>query len=127
MPERECMHIVVQDPTLVVRARHEGRGLFLGGDIESLVVDSLERPLNDCISLLLCLENTLVQIDILHTHSITIEYHTAKYSLGRTEYYVFLINQAVHLGSETHELGNTKPIMFVLEDRIQYPLVEVEE
>ena len=121
------MHIVVQDPTLVVRARHEGRGLFLGGDIESLVVDSLERSLNDCISLLLCFENTLVQIDILHTHSITIEYHTTKYSLGRTEYYVFLINQAVHLGSETHELRDTMSVVFILKYRTRQLLVEVEK
>ena len=121
------MHIVVQDPTLVVRARHEGRGLFLGGDIESLVVDSLERSLNDCISLLLCFENTLVQIDILHTHSITIEYHTTKYSLGRTEYYVFLINQAVHLGSETHELRDTMSVVFILKYRTRQLLVEFEK
>ena len=56
MPEGQCMHIVVQDPSLVVCASHEGLGLFLGGDIESLVVDAFEGAFDYCISLPLCLK-----------------------------------------------------------------------
>ena len=38
------MHIVIQDPFLVSCASHEGLGLFLCADIESLVVDRLKVP-----------------------------------------------------------------------------------
>ena len=46
MPERECMHIIVQAPSLVVCASHECLGLLLRCDIESLVVDSPEAAFN---------------------------------------------------------------------------------
>ena len=36
------MYVVVQDPTLVIRAIHECLSLFLRADIEGLVVDALE-------------------------------------------------------------------------------------
>ena len=42
MSECLCMHAVVQDPSLVVHTSHECLGLFLRGDIEGLVVNSLE-------------------------------------------------------------------------------------
>ena len=38
MTERQCMHVVVQNPSLVVRARHEGLGLFLGVDSFTIVL-----------------------------------------------------------------------------------------
>ena len=52
------MHVVVQDPTLVVCASHECFGLFLHADIEGLVVDVLEAAFDHCIFLLLCLKYT---------------------------------------------------------------------
>ena len=78
MPERECMHVVVQDPSLVVRACHECLGLLLRCDIEFLIIDSLEGALNDYISIPLGLEDTLVQVDVLHAHSLSIDYHIAR-------------------------------------------------
>ena len=60
MTERECLYVVVQDPTLVVRARHECLGLLLGADIEGLVVDTFEAAFDHCIFLLLCPKYTLV-------------------------------------------------------------------
>ena len=53
MTECQCVHIVVQDPSLVVCASHECLSLFLRADIEGLVVDSFEAALHHCISLLL--------------------------------------------------------------------------
>ena len=100
MPERQCMHIVVQDPTLVVCASHECLGLFLRADIESLVVDALEAAFDHCISLLLCLKNALVQFDVLHTHSLSIDHHVARNSLRCIVYQMLLINQTVHFRSE---------------------------
>ena len=60
MTECQCMHVVVQDPSLVVCACHECLCLLLRAYIESLVVDALEGALDDCISLFLCLKYTLV-------------------------------------------------------------------
>ena len=51
MSEGQCVHIVVQDPSLVVCASHECLGLFLRADIESLVVDALEAALDHCTPL----------------------------------------------------------------------------
>ena len=73
MTECQCMHVVVQDPSLVVRAWHNGLGLFPRCDIESLVVDAFEAAFDDYISFPLCLEYTLVQFDVLHLHSLTID------------------------------------------------------
>ena len=87
------MHVVVQDPSLVVYASHECLGLFLRADIEGLVVNALEAAFDHCIFLLLCLNNTLVQIDVLHAHSLTIDYHIARNSLCCIVYYLLLINQ----------------------------------
>ena len=61
MTERQCMHIVIQDPSLVAHANHECLGLFLRADIESPVVDAFECVIDNCIFLLLCLKGTLVQ------------------------------------------------------------------
>ena len=58
--ERQCVYVVVQNPSLVVCASHECLGLFLRADIESLIVDTIEAAFDHCISLLLCLKNTLV-------------------------------------------------------------------
>ena len=127
MTERQCMHVVVQDPSLVVRASHECLGLFLCGDTESLVVDSFEAAFDHCLSLLLCLKNTLVQIDVLHAHSLSIDHHVARNSLRRVVHYMLLIHQAVHLRSQTNELSDTMSVVLVLEDGTRQLLVEVEE
>ena len=65
MIERQCVHIAIQDPTFVICASHGCLGLFLRADIESLVVDTLEAAFHHCISLLLCLKDTLVQLVVL--------------------------------------------------------------
>ena len=93
MTECECVHVVVQDSSLVVCASHECLGLFLCADIEGLVVNAFEAAFDHCIFLLLCLNNTLVQIDVLHAHPITIDYHIARNSLCGVMYYILLINQ----------------------------------
>ena len=81
MSECQCMHVVFLDPSLVVCASHECLGLLLRGDIEYLVVDAFEAAFDNCLSLLLCLKDTLVQIDVLHTHSFTIDHDIARNSL----------------------------------------------
>ena len=93
MSERQCMYVVVQDPSLVIRASHECLGLFLRADIEGLVVDALEAAFDHCVFLLLCLNNTLVQIGVLHTHSLTIDHDVATNSLCCVVYHMLLINQ----------------------------------
>ena len=110
------MHIVVQDSSLVVCASHKCLGLFLCANIESLVVDALEAAFNHCVSLLLCLNNTLVQLDVLHAHSFSIDHNIARHSLRCVVYHMLLINQTVHLWSQSHELGDAMPVMFILED-----------
>ena len=81
MSEYQCMHVVVQDPSLVVCASHECLGLFLCGDIECLVVDALEAAFDHCVFLLLCLNNTLVQPDVLHAHPFSVDHNIARNSL----------------------------------------------
>ena len=93
MTKCQCVHVVVQDPSLVVRASHECLGLFLRADIEGLVVNAFEAAFDHCIFLLLCLKDALVQIDVLHAHSLTIDYHIARNSLCCIVYYLLLINQ----------------------------------
>ena len=110
------MHVVVQDPTFVIRASHECLGLLLRRDIKGLVVDALEAAFNHCIFLLLCLKYTLVQIDVLHAHSLSIDHHIARNSLCCVVYDVLLINQAIHLRSQSNELRNAMSVVFVLED-----------
>ena len=127
MPECQCMHVVVQDPSLVVRASHECLGLLLRADIEGLVVDTLEAALDHCISLLLCLKDTLVQFDVLHAHSLSIDHNIARYSLCCVVYHMLLINQTVHLRSQSNEYSDAMPVMLVLEDGTRQLLVEVEE
>ena len=116
MTECQCVHVVVQDPTLVVCASHECLGLFLRGDIEGLVVDALEAAFDHCIFLLLCLKYTLLQFDVLHTHSLSIDHHIARNSLCCVMHYMLLINKTVHLRSKSHELRDTMFVMLVLED-----------
>ena len=127
MSECQCMYIVVQDPTLVVCASHECLGLFLRDDIESLVVGAFEAAFDHCISLLLCLNNTLVQIDILYAHSLSIDHNIARNSLCCVVYHMLLIDQAVHLWSKSHELRNAMSVMLILEDGTRQLFVEVEE
>ena len=127
MPECQCVYVVVQDPSLVVCASHECLGLFLRADIEGLVVDSLEAAFHYCISLLLCLNNTLVQIDVLHTHSLSIDHHIARNSLCCIVYHMLLTDQAIHLRSKSNELRDAMSVVFVLEDRSRQLLVESEE
>ena len=93
------MHVVVQDSTLVVRASHECLGLFFRADIESLIVDTLEAAFDHCIFLLLCLKDTLVQLDVLHAHSLTIDHHIARNSLCCIVYHMLLINQPSNASS----------------------------
>ena len=127
MSECQCMHIVFQDPSIVICACHECLGLFLRGDIESLLVDALEAALDHCISLLLCLKNTLIQIDVLHAHSLSILHNIARNSLCCVVYHMLLINQAVHLRSQSHEFSDAMSVVFVLEYGSRQLLVEVEE
>ena len=103
MSECQCMHIVVQDPTLVIRASHECLGLLLRTDIEGLVVDALEAAFDHCISLLLGLKDTLVQIDVLHAHSLTILHYIARNSLCCIVYHMFLINQPSNASSVSNQ------------------------
>ena len=127
MSECQCVNLVVQDPSLVVCAIHECLGLLLRGDVESLVVDALEDALDHCIFLLLYLKNKLVQIVVLHDHSLTIDHDIARNSLCYIVYDVLLIDQTVHLRSQSHELRDTMSVVFVLEDGSRQLLVEVEE
>ena len=127
MSERQCLHVVFQDPSLVVCASHECLGLFLRGDVESLVVDALEDALDHCISLLLGLKDALVQLDVLHAHSLSIDHYIARNSLCCVVYYMLLINQTVHLRSQSHELRGTMSVVLILEDGSRLLLVEIEE
>ena len=127
MTECQCMHVVIQDPSLVVCASHECLGLFLRCDIESLVVDTLEGTFDHCISLLLCLKDTLIQLDVLLAHPFSIDHDVARNSLRCIVYYMLLINQAVHLRSQSNELRDTMSVVLILEDRSRQLLVEVEE
>ena len=121
------MHIVIQDPSLVVHVSHECLGLFLRANSESLVVDSFECTIDHNILLTLGLKNTFVQIDVLHSHSLTITYYILWNSLCRIVYHMLLIHEAEHLGSESHELGDAMSIVLVFEDRSRQFLVEIEE
>ena len=121
------MHVVVQDPSLVIRASHECLDLFLRTDIEGLVVDALEAAFNHCISLLLGLNNTLVQLDVLHTHSLSIDNDVARNSLCCIVYHMLLINQAIHLWSQSNKLRNAMSVVLILEYGSRQLLVEVEE
>ena len=121
------MHVVVQDPTLVVRTNHECLGLFLRADIESLVVDAFEAAFDHCISLLRCLKYALVQIDVLHAHFLSIDHHIARYSLRCVVYHMLLINQAVHLRSQTNELGDAMSVVLVIENGSRQLFVGIEE
>ena len=127
MTECKCMYVVVQDPSLVICASHECLGLLLRADIESLVVDALEAAFHHCISLLLCLEDALVQIDVFHAYPLTIDNDVARYSLCCVVYDVLLIDQTVHLWSQSNELRDAMSVVLVLEDGTRQLLVEVEE
>ena len=121
------MYVVVQNSYLVVRTSHECLGLLLRGDIEGLVVDSLEAAFNHCIFLLLSLKDTLVQFDVLHAHSLSIGHHVARNSLCCVVYDVLLINQTVHLRSQSNELRDAMSVVLVLEYGSRQLLVEIEE
>ena len=127
MSEGQCVCVVVQDPTLVVCASHKGLGLLLRADIEGLVVNALEAAFDHCIFLLLCLQYTLVQIDVLHAHPLTIDHHIARNSLCCIVYHMLLINLAVHIRSQSNELRDAMSVVFVLEDRSRQLLVEIDE
>ena len=121
------MYVIIEDSSLVICASYECLGLFLRGDIESLVVDALEAAFDHCISLLLCLKDALVKIDVLHAHTLTVNHNVARNSLCCIVYYVFLVNQAVHLWSKSHEFCDAMSVVLVLEDGSRQLLVEVEE
>ena len=127
MTKHKCMHVVVQDPSLVVCASHECLGLFLRADVEGLVVDALEAAFDHCIFFLLCLKDALVQFGVLHVHPLSIDHHVARNSLRGVMYYILLINQAVHLRYQTDELRDAMPVVLILKDGTRQLLVEVEE
>ena len=127
MTECQCMHVVVQDSSLVVCARHECLSLLLCGDIEGLIVNTLEAAFDHYISLLLGLKDALVQFDVLHAHSLSIDHDIAMNSLCCIVYYMLLIDQAVHLRSQTNELRDAMSVVLVLEYGTRQLLVEVEE
>ena len=127
MTECQCMHVVVQDPSLAVGASHECLGLLLCCDVEGLIVDAFEAAFDHCISLLLCLKDALVQIDVLHAHSLTIDHHIARNSLRCVVYHMLFIHQAIHLRSKSHKLRDAMSVVLVLEDGSRQLLVEVEE
>ena len=121
------MYVIIEEPTLVICASHECLGLLLRGDVEGLVVDALEAAFDHCISLLLCLKDALVQIDVLHAHSLSIDHNIARNSLRCVVYHMLLIDQAVHLRPQTNELGDAMSVVLVLEYGTRQLLVEVEE
>ena len=121
------MYVIIEDSSLVICASHECLGLFLRGDVEGLVVDAFEAAFDHCISTLLCLKDTLVQIDVLHAHPLTIDHDIARNSLCCVVYDVLLINKTVHLRSQTNELSDAMSVVPVLEDGSRQLLVEVEE
>ena len=127
MPERECMHVIVQAPSLVVCASHECLGLLLRCDIESLVVDAFEAAFNYYISLLLCLQDTLVKLVVFLTHSLTINHHIERNSLCCIVHDMLLINEVAYLGSQIQELRDAMPVVFVFQNASRKLLVEVEE
>ena len=127
MTECQCVHVVVQDPTLVIRASHECLGLLLRGNIEGLIVDAFEAAFDYCIFLFLCLKDTLVQIDVLHAHPFSVDHNVARNSLCCIVHYMLLIDKTVHLRSQTNELCDTMSVVFILEDGSRQLLVEVEE
>ena len=127
MPECECMHVVIQDPSLVVCARHECLGLFVRGKIEFLVVDAFEAAFNYCILMTFCLKDKLVQIDIIHTHFLTIDYYIARNSFRRLMYDILFINQTVYLWSQTNELHNAMSFVIVFVNGSRWFFVNVEE
>ena len=116
MTEGQCVYIVIQDPSLVIGASHEILGLLHLADSEPLMVVALETTIDHSILLTLCLKYTLVQIDALNTHSLTIDYHILWNTLCRIGHYVLLINQIIHLWSKSHELGDTMIVVFILEN-----------
>ena len=116
MTECQCVYVVVQDPSLVVCASHKGLELFLRTDIEGLVVDAFEAAFDHCIFLLLCFKYTLLQIDVLHVHSLSIKHHIVRNSLCCIVYHMLLIHQAIHLRSQSHELCDAMFVVFVLEE-----------
>ena len=126
MTECQCMHVVVQDPSLVIRASHGCLGLLLRADIEGLVVDALEGTFDHCIFLLLCLKDALVQFDVLHNHPLTIDHNIARNFLCCVVYHMLLIDQAVHLRSQSNELRDAMSVVLVLEDGTRQLLVEGE-
>ena len=121
------MYVIIEDSSLVICASHECLGLLLCGDVESLVVDWFEAAFDHCIFLLLGLNYTLVQIDVLHAHPLTIDHDIARNSLCCIVYDVLLINKTVHLRSQTNELSDAMSVVLVLEDGSRQLLVEVEE
>ena len=127
MTECQYMHVVSQDPSLVVRACHKCLSLLLRADIEGLVVDTLESAFDYCVFLLLCLKDALVQLDVLHAHPLSIDHDVARNSLCCIVYHMLLINQAVHLWSKSNELRDTMSVMLILEDGTRQLHVEVEE
>ena len=127
MTEGQCMHIVIQDPSLVFCASHESLGLLHRTDSKPLIVDSFEIAIEYSILLTLCLKNMFEQINVFHTHSFSIDYNITWNSLCCIVHHILLINQTIHLRSESHKLCGAMAIVFVLENGFHHLLVEVKE
>ena len=116
MTESQCMHLAIQDPSLVIRASHEGLGLFYHANCECLIVDAFECTIDHRILTTCGFKYTLVQFDVLHTHSLPIDYNIVRNILCRIMFYILLIDQTIHLGTESNELSDTMTVVLVLEN-----------
>ena len=68
------------------------------------------------VSFSLGFKYTLIQIGVLYAYSLPIDYHILWNSLCCIVYYMLLINQTIHLGSESHELCDAISVVLVLEN-----------
>ena len=110
-----------------VHASPECLGLLHDANCECLIVNAFEFTVDHRIFLFLHLRYTLVQIDILHTHSFPIDCHVMWNSLWCIVYHMLLINQTIHLGSGSCQFGDAMSVVLVLQNGSRQLLVEVEE
>ena len=125
MTECQCVNVVITNPTFVICACHQRLGLLHRVNCECLVVDMFECAINHRILLTTRFQYASIQIDVLYTCSLAVDYNITRYTLGSIVYHVFLIHQAIHLGSKSNEFHDAMTIVFVLENRSWQFLVEV--
>ena len=116
MTEYQCMYIVITNPSLVVCACHQCLSLLHCANCECLIVDVFECAFDYSIFLILCIKYMLVQFDVFHTHSTTLNHHVTKNTLCSIVNHIFLINQTVHLGHKSYEPHDSITIMLILEN-----------